>query len=290
MYARVLKAGMAAALCMAAPSPATAAAEGLAGGLTQIHRLDRGERLDLHGVTFTAQEPSIVYVALSSEYISAAVLDGSIAVGSGRGAGPGRVLVTPIDSSSTERFLFDARQLRRSLGGQVDADVARSLSALGRRQSRQRFFGLLEPVGINAGSPAPSGMEGLRQAYLNEPAVVELRRAAGGSRPRLAELTAGRFLTALAAGDVATVSALIDPAPFSEVTIEREVWTEARRTFAQRLVEDTELRASLGTPVRAGGDDALRFETGGDGAAPRYAMQIVVRDRAAFVASLERMP
>ncbi len=290
MHERLLQVVLVSALCITAPARGSTVQAGLADAPARIVRLERGERLDLHGVAFTAREPSTVYLALSSEYISAAVLAGSLAAKSGRGAGPGHVLVTPIDGSRTERFLFDARQLRRTLGGEVDANVAQSLAAIEQRQSRLRFFGLLEPVGINASAPAPHGMEGLRQAYLNEPEVVRLRRSAAGSRPRLAQLTAERFVAAISAGDAATVSALLDPAPFTEVTVEREVWMEARRAFAWHLVEDAELRASVGGPLQPSGDDALRYETGGDGASARYALRVVLRDRAAFVASLERMP
>src|SRR4051794_41600909 len=76
----------------AQPAPPAAAAR----QDKQLLSLADGETRELYGTAFTAHGDVLAVLVLSSDLVSVAVLDGTLA-GGGASAAPGRVLVTPIE-------------------------------------------------------------------------------------------------------------------------------------------------------------------------------------------------
>ena len=240
-----------------------------------------GEQAVRHGITYRAAEATRALVSLSSEFVSVAVVEGRLS--SGRSvARAGQVLVTPIERANTQVFRFDASALDRTLAPDERTAVGSQLAQTAGRQRRLRWLGLLEPVGINASAPAPVPVEAMRRTYLSDQAVVDIRARAGGDIARRRVLTAEAFALALGSGDGATLAALIDPKPFTNVTLDPEAWRAARRAFADRIVGDAAL-------VRAAQESRVVADASGyrlEGTTPLH-LTLVDRDRASFVAALE---
>ena len=234
----------------------------------------------LHGVSYRAEGATRALVVVSSELVTAAVIEGRLAQG-GIAARAGEALVTPIDGNRTRRYGFDAARLAATLPPAWQAEAAAPLAALAERQRRRAFWGLVEPVGVNAAAPVAPEAEAFRRAYLTNPTVLALRREAAGDRAALARLTLARFAGALAAGEADVVADLIDPAPFTDADADPAVWRPARLAFARRLTADSALRDALAAGIAAG-PDASSGEAGG-----AFRIGLVLRDRALFVAAVE---
>jgi hypothetical protein len=282
-------AGMAAFLF--ATQPGAAVAQGAAAAPAaredkQLLSLADGESRDIFGTTYTAHGEVLAVVVPSSELVSVAVLDGILA-GGGRSAAAGRVLVTPIEHGGTQLFQFDARRLAASLNPAWLMRARPPLDRIAASQRRQIFWGRLEPVGANAAAPSRPAVEAMRQTYLTNAAITALRREAAGDRDVLARLTAARFAAAIAAGDAATVAALIDPQPFVATGADAPSWQADRAAFARRLTDDPALRQALADaalqPAAAG---STMFVAAAPGR-PGFRINLVARDRALFVTSLE---
>lgn len=232
-------------------------------------------------------------MVLSSEFVSVAVLQGKLDAATGtttQTAEPGQVLVSPIEGRETERFFFDAAVLARSLPPELGAETLPLLTQIAAQQKRQRFFGLIEPVGINASAPAPGPVEAMRLTYLSDPAIIDIRQRAGGDIKKRGRMTAERFASALVAGDAETLASLIDPKPFTDVTLDAARWRSARLSFAQKLTANAPLIAALSqtrvSDAPNAAPDAKSFLLEREGA-PAFRITIVDRDRASFVATLE---
>ncbi|MEI9905017.1 MAG: hypothetical protein WDN06_14430 [Asticcacaulis sp.] len=165
------------------------------------------------------------------------------------GARAGEILVLPIEGRRPERFLFDAEKFRQTLSPMDLAEAAPRLQPSSPGNSRQRFFGLIEPVGLNAQAPAPAPVEAMRRGYLSPDVIVDLRHQAGGDLGKLNSLTARRFVDAAAAGDSATVGALLDPKPFTDASGDAAVWQGARSDFAGRLIRPARPGRARPTPT-----------------------------------------
>ncbi|MBL8542251.1 MAG: hypothetical protein JNJ63_00445 [Hyphomonadaceae bacterium] len=243
----------------------------------------------MFGKSFSAQQDSVAYVSLSSDYLAVAVLAGELRSEDGVQGGPGRVLVTPLDGTRTERFQFDVAQLRRTLPGEaLDGATALTLDAIERRQRRARYFGLLEPVGVNASAAAPD-VEQIRRTYLNEPLLVRLRRSAKGDARALSQSTSQAFVAALASGAHDDVAALIDPGPFLAQTTDPIAWRAARAAFAQRLASQPGLAADLtGAVVTLTADPTQATVTSPLGRT--FTLTLTPRDRALFVTAFTETP
>lgn len=249
----------------------------------QLVIMTAGEQRELFGTSYRAVEPARAIVVLSSEMVTAAVLEGTLEQG-GITAQAGEALVTPIESSRTRRYGFDARRLAASLPPQWAGEAEAPLTMLTERQRRRAFWGLIEPVGVNATAPVAPEAEAFRSAYLANATVLALRRKAGGDRQQLAALTVQRFTAALAAGDAGTIADLIDPLPFTQASADPAVWLPARRSFAAGLAADRALADALAAGITAAGDSADNaiFEAGGT-----FRIALVQRDRALFIAAVE---
>jgi len=269
------------ALALAFAFPVVARAEPL------LH-FKAGETVSIHGQAFEARRDGVAYVSLSSEYISVAVLSGRLKSGH-VAAGAGDILITPIEGARAERFMFDAARLGQTLSPDLLAEASPLLQPIAARQKRQRFLGLIEPVGLNAETPAPPAIEGLRRSYLSPDIVISLRRQAHGDAATLNRLTAERFVQAVAAQDTASVAALLDPKPFTDISADTDAWQDARTRFAAQLVAQDGLAGTLGkvnlTPD-PNEPDAWIID---NGTWSLYRLRIVDRDRAAYVAALEAL-
>jgi hypothetical protein len=271
------KSWIAAGLAILTLVPAAAAAQGQARSLIA---LEAGEMAELFGTTFRAAEPTTALVTVSSELVTAAVIKGRLFEG-GVEARAGEALVTPIDGRRTRRYGYDAARLVASLPPAMRAEAAAPLAAIAERQRRRAFWGLIEPVGVNAAAPVAPEVEAFRSAYLANPTVLALRREAAGDRGRLAELTLARFAGALAAADAAIVADLIDPAPFTAADPDPAIWRAARLAFARSLTGDAALTRAFAAGVRADAEGSSG-EAGG-----AYRVGLVLRDRALFVTAVE---
>lgn len=247
---------------------------------SELVTIAAGEEREVFGITFRADEPATAIIALSSELVTAAVLSGALTQGEMR-AQAGEALVTPIDGQRTRRYGFDAQRLSASLPPQWQGAAEAPLADIADSQRRRAFWGMIEPVGVNAMAPVAPEAEAFRSAYLGNATILSLRRAAGGNRAQLASMTVQRFADALKAGDAATVADLIDPAPFSAASADPAVWLPARQSVAGRLAADSVLVQALarGTSANAEGTS---FEAGG-----AFRIALVERDRALFVAAVE---
>lgn len=134
------------AAVIAQPAPASSAAEG-----RELVSLNDGETRSVGGVDVTARGQTLAILVRSPALASIAVLDGTL-TGGGRSAGPGQALVTPTNQP-TRRFWFDAARLVASLQPEWMAQAQPSLTRLAAVQRRQRFWGRLEPAGLNASAP-----------------------------------------------------------------------------------------------------------------------------------------
>jgi hypothetical protein len=252
----------------------------------QISMAD-GELREIYGTRYRASGPTQALAVLSSEFATLAVVEGRLSVDE-LSAKPGQALVTPITSRTTQRFAFDAMRLSATLRPEWIASVGPQLNALVKAQKRRRFWGLLEPTGVNATSPVPNVIENVRQSYLSQPAIVQLRRQSLGNQTTLTGLTAQKFVDAVKGRDVDTIAALIDPYPFTDAKDEAAAWQAARRAFAGRLLEDAPLVDAISTGALEDGtlelgQYRLRPSSGSGG----FIIHMVARDGAAFIASVE---
>lgn len=238
-------------------------------------RLAAGEERNVFGASYRAAVPTVAIVSLSSEFVTVAVVAGELARGDVAARG-GQALVTPLDGVRTRRYGFDAARLAASLPPDWTADVQAPLQALTAGQRRARFWGLIEPAGVNASAPVGGAVETVRQSYLANATIIALRREARGNGQALAGLTVQRFAAALAARDGATVADLLDPKPFTDTESGAASWHVARRAFAEKLIGDAALVAGMADMARAA-----------PGTAGAFRIQLIQRDRVLFVAGVE---
>ncbi len=274
------------ALALANTGLAVTTATMLLAGPAHAEVIAPGATVQINGTSYSSTSGATIHPALSSEFASVSVLAGDIRTGN-QTAHAGEVLVTPIESGLTERFLFDAAKLARTLSPDMAEAALPLLEPIIARQKRQRFWGRLETVGVNVQAPAPVPAEDIRRAYLSDPVVVELRRFGGGNLAKLTQATALRFVGALAAGDATIIAALIDPKPFTDGNLDSNAWRSARQNFANRLAADQRLVSALGGATTVPGPVAAIWLVGPEGAAPTHRLTLTARDRAVFVSSLE---
>lgn len=246
----------------------------------QIVEIPAGKTLDLHGSTYTAVESTTALTFISSEFFGVAVISGRLTTREAS-ARPGDVLATVIEEARIRRYIFDAAVLSRSLNPEQHARVGSALDAIVAHQRRQQFFGRLEPVGVNVRAPGSGVVEAIRSAYMTESAIVDVRSRAKGDPALRRRFTAEAFAAALAAGDSATVGALLDPKPFTDVSLDPAIWRAARQAFAAKIVADVAARAAAAT-TPASLAEPLTFALG-----TAFTLRLVDRDRATFVAAME---
>jgi len=248
----------------------------------QLLTVPPGGSATVAGLKLDAAEASVAIVNLSSEFATVAVISGRISADR-HDARAGEALLAPLDGGKIRRFGFDAQRLAATLPAEWALQTAAPLQAIARRHQRQRFWGRIEPVSINAGAPVAPELEGVRQSYLANPTIAELRRTAAGDPVRLAGMTASRFAAALVAGDAAAVADLIDPKPFTDTGTDTAAWQAARAAFARKLAADPVLQGAMASAPTPVAGDQTAFDAGG------YRIRVIPRDRAMFVAAVEAL-
>jgi hypothetical protein len=246
----------------------------------QLVTIAAGTPLEIGGIAYSSAEGAQAILVVSSELQTLAVVSGTVAA-AGLVARAGKALVSPIDRGTTRLYGYDAARLAATLPPDWP-EIAAPLEALAAKERRRRFWGMVEPVGVNAAAPVAPQAEAFRRAYLGNGTVLALRREAKGDRQALAALTVRRFAEAVAASDAATIADLIDPKPFSDASPDPAVWLAARSAFARRLTSDGALARALAAPVTATPGTEGSFDAGG-----AFRIALVMRDRALFVAAVE---
>jgi hypothetical protein len=191
-----------------------------------------GARWSVYGIDVYTPLASQIFLSASSELITIATLAGAAHIKDAGVLQPGQAAVMMIATGKLQRTEFDARRLAASSSPVVAAEFTRLLEPVMAKQQRRRWWGYYTPMGINASAPVPAALESLRRDYLLDPAVVRLRRDAAGNLQQQRQLTAERFVTALAAHDANTVAGLVDPSVFIQVGTG---WMATRAGYAQQL-------------------------------------------------------
>lgn len=117
----------------------------------QLLTLADGENRTLEGASYAAHGDVLAVAVLSPELVTLAVLEGRLSAG-GRSAGPGEALVT-LTGRRARAFHFDAARLAASLQPEWMGRAHAPLTRIAAVQRRQRFWGRLEPAGVNASAP-----------------------------------------------------------------------------------------------------------------------------------------
>lgn len=175
--------------------------------------LRSGETRVVGSQSYSAQSDVVAIVVPSPELISVAVLEGTLS-SNNRSARPGEALVS-IKGSEMRRFLFDAARLAASLPPEWAPQARSPLDRLAAIQRRQRFWGRLERVGLNAAAPRGARIEAgramvARAAAPGAPSTEQRALATETDRLRLAiayDVAAGIALRAPAEQD-ALIAAL----------------------------------------------------------------------------------
>lgn len=240
-----------------------------------VARLPEGASLTLFDISLTAREPSAVMLSASSEFLTAAVLTGSIASGSQQ-ANAGQLLTWPMDSKEPQRFSYDLGRLLASSSPAIDAQLRADMEPVLQAQQRAIFWGKLQPAGANVRAPMSPALESLRREYLFTPAAIEARRAGGGDQAAVSREVAEQFVAALARRDSVTVADLLDPSLFQKNGTEG--WMEKRDLFAKNLTSGNlparlkqsklEAKGDLQWDVRAGKKTYLLEQSGKSGSFP----------------------
>lgn len=270
-----------------APVDATELSMALSRG-TVIARLDQGEVLASMAGEVSALEPASLYLAASSEFMSVAVVRGSIML-DGQAGQTGDVFVRSIAGSRLERFAFDTSAFRAATPtAALTAEDIASLDAVQAEQERRIYWGGLERTGFDA--QAPSGdpmMEAVRRDYLLRPAVMEVRAAAQGDPERLGREAADRFVSGLAARDTAAVEALLSPTLFTDGDRRQVEWLNDRSNFARDLVAGDMPTTLSGAAL---GEGSLADGYAVDVRGTPWRVRLQPLDTMVFVTALEPVP
>ncbi len=170
----------------------------------QLLSLAEGETRMIGSVSYTAQGGTLAVLVPSPELVTIAVLEGRLAAG-GTVAGAGEALVTT-GNGRTQRFGFDAARLAASLRPDWAARARAPLDRIAAVQRRQRYWGRIEPVGLNAAAPRGARIEAARAVAAEAGA-----RAMPSADQRALEAETERLRLAIAV-DVAAGIAMRAPA------------------------------------------------------------------------------
>ena len=244
-----------------------------------------GDRLAVFGTELIARADSKVFLALSSEFFSAACLGGAID-SENSSAEPGQVLVLHLDRRSFQTFYFDVERFLATTYLALDPEIRSTLEGVATSHARLKFWGLLSPVGRNARAPVSPAIEEIRRSYLLAPTVVRLRREAAGDSAKLARLVAERFVGGVVEKEVEPIKSLLSPLLFQSETeaYDRETWQMLRLRFVKTLVEGS-LPGDLAQSEIQATEDSNRFRI--IARERTYRLSLTAIDGMHFVAALE---
>jgi hypothetical protein len=250
--------GMGVGAALLATAPAMAAAQP-AHEDRQLLSLADGEARTIGGIAYTAHGDALAILVPSPEIVSIAVLDGRLAAGD-RSAGAGEALVTTTDGR-TRRFGFDAARLAATLRPDWAARARPPLDRIASVQRRQRFWGRIEPIGVNAAAPRGARVEIAR--------AMAVQATASSAEARGLEAETERLRLAIAY-DVAAGIALRAPAEQDALiralaTGEGDGDLRARWFMAGAIQQPAERRRTLLFNPLAHGWLVLDWAQGADG-------------------------
>ena len=198
-----------------------------------VARLEPGSSLQLYDVRVTAKVPSAVMLSASSEFLTVAVLKGTIESGK-ISADAGQLIVWPMDSKTPQRYSYDIGRLLASSSPAIDESLRADMEPVLKQQQRALYWGKLQPANTNVRAPLSPALETVRRKYVFSPSTVEARRAAVGDQAVASRDVADKFLSALAGRDSETVAELLDPTLF-HAKGSSAGWMESRAHFARKL-------------------------------------------------------
>jgi hypothetical protein len=197
-----------------------------------LARLDAKQSLKLYDTTLTAKTPAIVLLSASAEFLTFAVLQGTVESG-GMQAEVGQLITWPMDSKEPQRFYYDLGRLMASSSPAIDPSLREDMMAALKDQERAVFWGKLQPATTNIRAPLSPNIEAMRREYVYNSNAMYVRRTAGGDHAVASKEVANNFITALINRDNKTVANLLDPAMFK--TEGEHLWMQNRESFAKKL-------------------------------------------------------
>jgi hypothetical protein len=203
-----------------------------------IATLQAGEHIHPLGLAIEAKNIATLYLSLSSQFLSVACLKGEVSHSQFK-ARSGEVIVHDYSTKNTDLYAFDIERFLGSTSLVIDRSLRQSLRNTARSQRYKKFFGLLEPVYINAQAPVSPMVEASARDMLLHETIVSLRQQTEGDQRRLSYETAFRFAEALHRRDTDILSALLHPLPFSLSEDKNAEWLSTRHAFATKLAESS---------------------------------------------------
>lgn len=200
-----------------------------------IANLSAGESAEFYGFKIHAQQDSVIYLSVSSEFVSAACLGGAFtAQGSDEVAGKGKVYVHAYGGNKTNLYDFDIERFLGSSSLAIAPEIRAGLNEAMYDQSRKKFWGLLQVSNTNSQAAVTPHVEAVRRDYLLQPEIVRIRKEADGDTEKMARLSAERFVQALSARNSQATASLLHPSLFSKGRAPDE-WIGLRLNFAQDM-------------------------------------------------------
>lgn len=267
----------------AAVAPAGLEAAVTTGGV--LAALEAGDSFTLYGIAVTATAPARLYLAASADRLILAGLAGSAEV-AGLEIGPGQLALAPVDGGPATRHQFDIARFLAT--ARLDDASRAGLAAAAPAQQKALWWGRLTPIRANAQLLGPPALEAGRRDLLLEPALIRLRRAAGGDGQRLAALVAEDFLAGLAAGDGGAVAPLLAPSLFQADRLPAATWRRARAEAADAMAHGPLSAAMAGARLRSGTAEG-GFDLA-DASGRAWHMSLARQDAMIFVTALEPAP
>lgn len=162
-------------------------------------------------------------------------------------ASSGDVMILPAFSGDPGVEKFDAERFYASLSDEYvrdNPDIMSSLEALVKKQSRAIFLGRYSPTSLNLSAPGSAGNELTRRSIVSDDAINAIRFSDAADATSIQRSIIDAMEEALASGDVETVAAFVNPAPFGAADI-RGAPNQARLLYAKRMLEGHDWTALL---------------------------------------------
>ncbi|GGD14365.1 hypothetical protein [Aquisalinus flavus] len=192
-------------------------------------------------VPFAGYEVTLDNVSGAMGFSSAAgyvVVASGSAAAAGETARAGEILILMPRGEGTSAQLYDAGRYAGSwdaAAAEAHPSVYRQLNAVAGRQKWKLFLGRLAPTSFNIAAPGSADAEMARRSIVGEDAVRQIRFSAQQDSSGSARAVVEAFAGALSSGDIGTVAALMDPAPFGAQDL-RHGGNGARYLLAERII------------------------------------------------------
>ncbi len=250
----------------------------------ELVNLKANEAIEILGNKFISKSDSQFVKTISSEFISLSITSGLIILGNKK-AKTGEAFIIPISGDKVQKFSYDAARLLATIEPEWSQKISANLIPIIKSQNRLKYWGLLEPIGVNTSAPLPPYIERVRASYLTNPTILELRHKSRGEAGVLNLLTVQKFQNAINKNDIDTIAALIDPLPFTDSSDDATVWLKARTDFASNLTNDSAMKSAFSAGNLSQDPLLGIFYIGPEGSS--FKITTVNRDSAVFIAAVE---